>query len=100
MFFPYIVSSQERCLVPTASFDPNGHGCFLYFPLWWISEERAIDGSHAIRLKRDYLDVPLNIFMAAIIGAAVGILLICVGIVPWYLAHKRGKVFRSRIYID
>mmetsp|Transcript_17144 Transcript_17144/g.52724 ORF Transcript_17144/g.52724 Transcript_17144/m.52724 type:complete len:151 (+) Transcript_17144:4059-4511(+) len=82
MQFPQIISSQARCEVPTAAFSKNGYGCFMFFPVWWVSEERHIDGDQALR------------------GAAVGMALAFFGAVPWYCTNRRAVAFRARIYID
>ncbi len=100
MQFPQIISSQERCEVPTADFSENGYGCFMFFPVWWVSEERHIDGVKALRLKQEVLEVTERLFHTALYGAAVGFMLIFLGIVPWCLTNRREVAFRQRIYID
>jgi len=100
MQFPQIISSQQRCEVPTAAFSENGYGCFMFFPVWWVSEERHIDSSKALRLKRQILEIPEEVFYTALYGAAVGLTLIFLGFVPWYITNQREKTFRQRIYID
>jgi len=100
MLFPEIVSSQERCFVPTASFNDNGYGCFAFVPVWWISEERHIDAKHALRFKVQILDIPLRLFFVAVSGTAIGLALIVLGLVPWRRTHNKEVVFRKRVYVD
>ena len=43
-----IISSQDRCLVPTTLFKENGYGCFMYMPMAWeddnvVFEVEAVD---------------------------------------------------------
>ncbi|KAJ8598298.1 hypothetical protein CTAYLR_006008 [Chrysophaeum taylorii] len=99
-FYPEILSSQDRCEVPTAQFNDNGFGCFMFFPVWWVSEERVIDQSHALHLKHNYLDIPPQLFEAAMYGGLVAFTLLVGGLVPWLLTNRREAVFRSRIYVD
>ena len=100
MQFPQIISSQERCEVPTADFSDNGYGCFMFFPVWWISEERHIDGTKALRLKKEVLEVTERLFYTALFGSVVGIVLVIFGLIPWCWTKQREFVFRQRIYID
>lgn len=99
--YPDIISSQRRCEVPTADFNRNGFGCFIFFPVWWVSEERIIDQRRAIELKRDYLDVPIHVFQTAMYGGGLtGITLFIAGIIPWIMTNRLEAAFRTRVYID
>lgn len=98
--YPDIISSQRRCEVPTADFNRNGFGCFIFFPVWWVSEERVIDERHAIRVKRDYLDTPLQVFQTAFYGLAAAASILMAGLIPWLITNRREAAFRTRIYVD
>ena len=100
MQFPQIISSQERCEVPTADFNDNGYGCFMFFPVWWMSEESHIDGNKALRLKKEVLKIPERLFYTALYGAAAGIVLVAFGMLPWYFTNRREGIFHQKIYID
>jgi hypothetical protein len=100
MQFPQIVSSQERCEVPTADFSKNGYGCFMFFPVWWVSEERHIDSSKALRLKAEVLEIPERLFYTTLYGTAVAVALVVFGAIPWYCTNQKEASFRKRIYID
>lgn len=42
--FPNIISSQDRCVVPTKSFHGNsGYGCFAFYPIMWFEDTRLIN---------------------------------------------------------
>ena len=100
MQFPQIISSHERCEVPTAKFNENGYGCFMFFPVWWVSEERHIDRCAALRLKGKVLEIPERLYHTVLYGTVLAVALVTVGIVPWYCTHRREILFRRRIYID
>ena len=72
----------------------------MFFPAWWISEERHVDGYSAKKLKYVYLDLPLQIFETASYGGAVAFCLMVFGAIPWYITNKRERIFRARIYVD
>ena len=42
--FPNIISSQDRCVVPTKDFgNVDGWGCYAYYPLLWFEDARLIN---------------------------------------------------------
>lgn len=100
MQFPQIISSQARCEVPTAAFTKNGYGCFMFFPVWWVSEERHIDGRQSLRLKNELLEIPERLFYTVLYGAGMGATFVLLGTLPWYCTKQREISFRERIYID
>ena len=100
MQFPRIISSQERCEVPTAEFNKNGYGCFMFFPVWWVSEERHIDSRTALRLKRNVLEIPERLHYIVLYGTVVALAFFTLGVVPWYCTYRKERLFRQRIYID
>ncbi len=42
--FPNIISSQDRCIVPTKYYgDIDGFGCYAYYPILWFEDARLIN---------------------------------------------------------
>jgi hypothetical protein len=72
----------------------------MFFPVWWVSEERHIDSSKALRLKAEVLEIPERLFITAVYGMAIAIALVVIGAIPWYCTTKKESTFRKRIYID
>ena len=95
-----IISSQDRCVPPTSTFNPNGFGCFMYFPLMWYDDQRVFEASETLRFQDVHLSVPKTILDNTFITLAMSAFLCIVGTIIYFVQWKKWLNFKSRIFLD
>jgi hypothetical protein len=95
-----IISSQGRCQVPSAIFNPAGFGCFMYFPLLWYDDERVFEEAETMRFQETYLTVPKTLIDTTTITVAFSVFLCVLGAVVYFLQWKKWHSYKARIFLD
>jgi hypothetical protein len=95
-----LISSQDRCVPPTAAFSDLGFGCFMYFPLMWYDDQRVFEEEMTISFYERYLSVPKTIAEYTTATVAFSTFLVAFSVVLYVWQWKRWLVFKSRIFLD
>lgn len=95
-----IISSQERCVVPTRNFNPTGAGCFIYFPLLWYDDQRIYERSSTKSFQEEYLTRPGEIMMNTSGSVSFAFFIVVVSGVGWLFQWRKRQLYKARIFLD
>ncbi|GMH62818.1 hypothetical protein TrST_g12879 [Triparma strigata] len=95
-----IISSQERCVVPTKSFNPNGAGCFIYFPLLWYDDQRIYERAETKKFVEEYLTRPQEIMLNTSFSVTFAFFVVVMSTLGWLVQWKKWRTFKARIFLD
>lgn len=99
--FPNILSSQQRCVVPTRTFAASsGYGCFAYVPIYWFEEARTVDTETFFRFYDHYYTRPDRAAALTFAGIAFGAFFMLFGACLFINEAYHRRKFGSRVYVD
>jgi hypothetical protein len=99
--FPNIISSQDRCVVPTRVFSgSSGLGCFAYYPILWYEDARLINPNVFFNNIIHYYERPDRAEWLNLIGATVGSVSFVAGVCLYIYESFHRRKFKARIYVD
>jgi len=95
-----IISSQDRCLVPTTLFKENGFGCFVYMPLMWEDDNVVFETEASKRFEEVYLAVPFTLQGNTFISISTFTVIAILASILWMYQFKRYRTFKQRVFLD
>lgn len=95
-----IISSQDRCIVPTGTFNSHGFGCFVYVPVSWYDDQRFFEQAKTANFFEFWLTQPTELSVNTSISMGFASLLVLAGTVMWLIQFKRWRNFKKRIFLD
>jgi len=95
-----IISSQDRCLVPTKLFKENGFGCFIYMPLMWEDDNTVFEVEATKRFKDVYLEVPFTLQENTFLSISVFTVITILASLVWMIQMRKYRSFKKRVFLD
>ena len=95
-----IISSQDRCIVPTGNFNPNGFGCFVYVPVSWYDDQRVFEEEKSNNFFSFVLTQPTVLSVNSSIAMSWASFFVVAGAVMWFVQLRRFWNFKKRIFLD
>lgn len=96
-----IVSSQDRCVAPTSTFNPRvGLGCFIYFPLAWYDDQRVFQEDELLRIQDKYMVVPGILMANTLISVGLSTFLAVTASIIYVWQWNKWRLYKARIFLD